>query len=247
MRTLVTGLHRSGNSVMAHLLSEATGKTLLDDPRWVIEHPVSGLAYRVNPKYYQELCEFDIVKAPRMVESLNNLLVNFPDISIIYMVRDPRDVYASILEKIQAKLPTSMLDNKRFGDCKSDWEGVARSFNYYTNSIMYIERNFQNKIYFVDYENFFLNKQIYIEFLSKQLRFSILNSKLELILDKQYNTDGKSPFDQAIKGPNRWRRDINQAIAQEIYDLTEVATTRLKEHCNQLKYEIKQSFTTLLD
>lgn len=95
MEILVTGLHRSGTSATARLLATMTHLSLLDDPQWAIFHPQMAKAYRQVNQYQQELAQADIVKCPRMGECLDLILEDFPQAQILYLVRDPRDVYCS--------------------------------------------------------------------------------------------------------------------------------------------------------
>lgn len=240
MDILVTGIQRSGNSAISHLLRLLTNKTLLDDPRWVIDHPVGGLAYRIDSKLYQELINADIVKAPRMMECINAILADFTQTSIVYMVRDPKDVYSSILEKVRAGIPTGMLKNHRFGDYEHDWQGLAYAFNYYTKNILYIEEYFNHPIYFIHYDKFYNAPQTYLQLLAAKMDLEIIQPITETILTRQYNMVGKATDDQSIKGPGRWQRELPDTAVHGITELTCESYEILLERCLSVDDEIKK-------
>ena len=84
MTVLVCGMHRSGNSVVAHLLAAGAGVNLYDDPPWAQEPPDLVLN---NARIGQETEHFAIVKCPRMAGYLDQVLAPFPELRVICVIR----------------------------------------------------------------------------------------------------------------------------------------------------------------
>lgn len=132
MRFLVTGMPRSGTSLTAHLLSRATSLSLSDDPKEAMAATVHQGCVRWVRTLLTHLDGFAVVKAPRLTEVIGELLRLDAALIAVHLVRDPRDVYCSVLEKVRTGNPTSMTDNERFHPLSGSLEdGVAAAAAYY--------------------------------------------------------------------------------------------------------------------
>lgn len=222
MQVLFTGLHRSGTSCAAKLCAFSTGLTLLDDPEWAIFHPSRAGAYRSVASFKSDLDIYDLVKCPRMAEQLPVVLDDFDQLGVVFMVRDPRDVYCSILEAQQSPDPTvsTMLDNRRFGSYQFDWEGVALSFVSYVDTLFNLEWRKRERILVCRYEDFVAAPRGSIDHVCARFSLPIVrdvpNSYISMQLAPIRN---KRPCDTSIKGPGRWATELPLDISREIWKI----------------------------
>lgn len=234
MQVLVTGLHRSGTSATAKLLAAMTNFSLLDDPQWAIFHPQMAKAYRQVSQYRQELEASSIVKCPRLGECLDYILQDFPDTQIIYLVRDPRDVYCSIAEaqKSSDKTVTTMADNQRFGPHAHLWEGVALAFQAYAQQAIQAVRHYPDRLTFIAYVDLYRYPQQTVEGLCQHLNLAIANPSIRSLASQQLGpTRNKVQSDLTIKGENRWQQELSPTISTAILELCETEFTTLKTYC----------------
>jgi hypothetical protein len=206
MDLLVTGMHRSGTSAVSGLLAAAVNSTLLDDPDWAIRTP---LMYRSDKSKYTQLEEFDIVKCPRMGGFSRVVAADFPTVRMIWMLRDPRDVAASILEKVRRGHWTSMLTFPELGLSEYGLEIFAVAFQRYMEELMMVLDDCRERICVIDYNRFFVEKEQTIAHLaswigkSPDFRFS------SDLWDKQLGPL-KHKF-EGIRGPERYKTDLNKS------------------------------------
>lgn len=222
MEILVTGLHRSGTSAIANLISLASGLDLLDDPWWAFKTRAMGLAYKLNGDYRAELESTSVLKCPRMAEHLGCFVADFPHVKVVFVFRDPRDVYCSIREKVNAGLPTGMLANERFGWYDEDWEGTSLAFNYYAMQALEMQLILDHKsLIFVQYESFYKQRDRTTEMICNALRIPHSRYRYENRLSEQFGPhSNKSACDQSIKGPGRYQIELDIAISKRIWDMS---------------------------
>ena len=234
MQILVTGLHRSGTSATARLLATMTHLRLLDDPQWAIFHPQMAKAYRQVSEYHQELTQFDIVKCPRMGECLDCILEDFPQTQIVYLVRDPRDVYCSIAEAQRSADPTvtTMADNQRFGPHEFLWQGVSLAFRAYAQQVLQAIHCAPERLTLVDYGEIYLNPQQTLQGLCQHLGLPIRTSDIASVAGQQLGpTRNKRQSDLSIKGANRWQQELDPAEADCIFERCGEDYRTLLTHC----------------
>lgn len=238
MQILVTGLHRSGTSATSVLLAAMTNLSLLDDPQWAIFHPQMARAYRYVKEYRFELDQFSIVKCPRLGECLDFVTRDFPGTEIVYMVRDPRDIYCSINEaqKSSDNTVTTMADNRRFGKHEFLWQGVSLAFNAYARQGLKVFKNNPDRITFVSYEDIFKNPQETILGLCQHLKLEVKQADITNLSAQQLGPiRNKVKSDLSIKGANRWKIELSPKISNKIYGLSMKEYSDLKGLCLDFK------------
>ncbi|ABW26486.1 sulfotransferase family protein [Acaryochloris marina] len=234
MQILVTGLHRSGTSATARLLATMTHLQLLDDPQWAIFHPNMAKAYRQVSDYHQELAQAEIVKCPRMGECLDCILEDFPQTQIVYLVRDPRDVYCSIAEAQKSSDPTvtTMADNQRFGPHESLWHGVSLAFCTYAQQALQAINGVPERLTLIDYVEIYQTPQQTLQGLCQHLGLPIRTSDIASAARQQLGpTRNKHQSDLSIKGAHRWQQELDPAEAASIVELCDDDYRTLLAHC----------------
>ena len=238
MRVLVTGLHRSGTSVVAKLLAALTNLTLLDDPQWAIFHPRLAGAYRSVNTYREELESFEIVKCPRMGECLDLVLSDFPLTKIVYVVRDPRDVFCSIAEAQKSPDWTvkTMADNKRFGDHVNLSEGVSLAYKYYANQALSGEKRCPGRLTFVAYTDLYFYPELTVKRIGQRIGLRVVNSFPDHLRWQQLAPlRNKVPGEISIKGVNRWKKELDHPTASLIMDTCGAEFMALMARCEAQK------------
>ena len=236
MKVLITGLHRSGTSATAKLLAYCTQLSLLDDPEWAIFDSRMAAAYRCVPAYRAELETFDIVKCPRLAECLQQVLVDFPASNVIFLVRDPRDVYCSIVE---AQLSdhssvSTMLENKRFGQYAEPWEGVGLSFTAYAERALEAVKHSNGRVRILMYDELFRAPVQVVEGIMSLLSLCKVRPIPRGFEVSQLGPlRNKHPADMSIKGPSRWKRDLKEDIANSIWEQCSTAYESLLQFATQ--------------
>ncbi|KJK55299.1 sulfotransferase family protein [Saccharothrix sp. ST-888] len=208
MQLLICGMHRSGTSAVAHMLSESCRRTLLEDPDWAM----TGRLIDVSAPA-EEIARFDIVKCPRMTEVLPDALDAYPQARAAVMVRDPRDVLCSILEKVNAGMPTRMLEFTRLGVAETGAAGFATAYATYARTILTASATAgAGRVHLVPYEEFCADRPARIAALADWLGWTSDRRVSESIQSRQlgpYHT--KHPSDQSIKGAGRWRTELSES------------------------------------
>jgi hypothetical protein len=129
---LVCGVHRSGTSLAANILTKRLGfNKFLDDPNWVVDEPAGIMAALQSSVYLAELENCEVAKIPRAIDHLDRLVNELPIFNqIVVVFRPPFDVYMSVLAAIQvgSVRPWTMLQHHLdFGD------GALGFLGYYEN------------------------------------------------------------------------------------------------------------------
>jgi hypothetical protein len=219
VKVLVTGLHRSGTSVAAKMLAHVSRLGLNDDPEWAIFHPLMARAYRDVLQYRAELESSEIVKCPRMGECLTEALTDFPITKAVFVVRDPRDVYCSVREAVEAGHWTAatMADNARFGRHETLWQGVALAFRMYALEALAARRAHGERVIFSRYADLYRGLQCEISALCGALSVRELRpippgaERAQLAPLRN-----KSTYDTSIKGVDRWQEELTREVAETI-------------------------------
>jgi hypothetical protein len=190
------------------MLSESCRRTLLEDPDWAM----TGRLIDVSAPA-AEIARFDIVKCPRMTEVLPAALDAHPQARTAVMVRDPRDVLCSILEKVNAGMPTRMLEFTRLGISETGAAGFASAYVTYARTILGASAAAgTRRVHLVPYEEFYADRPARIADLADWLGWTSDRQVSESLQARQlgpFNT--KRPVDQSIKGAGRWRTELSES------------------------------------
>lgn len=229
MKILICGCERSGTTVIAKLLSKSSGLNLLNDPKesWYIYPLVRVMGLKAMPlTFLFKLWKYDIVKVPGFASILPQLKkLHIIPFKVIYMVRDPRDNYAAIKERLNEDLNGLYLNIDFLGlKGKQPSENISLRWNSFLNTALRYDQDYGN-IFFLKYEDFLEDKLAKIEELAKFCNIKIDSSKIVNDLDKQIN----KAWSETIKGKNRY---INELSKEEIQSITYIT----KENMNHFNY-----------
>jgi len=205
MQLLVCGMHRSGTSAVAYMLSRSCRRTLLEDPPWAMTGRLIDVASQVD-----ELAGWDMLKCPRMTEVLPEALAVCPEARAAVLVRDPRDVLCSILEKVYAGMPTRMLEFSRLGVHEGGAVGFAKAYGIYARTVLdALARAGTERVRIVVYENFWPDRPATITALAGWLGWPCDRDTCEALQNRQLGpAHTKHSSDQSIKGSGRWFREL---------------------------------------
>jgi hypothetical protein len=235
LKALVCGLHRSGTSAMAHLLSAGADWTLLDDPEWAIEE---GAARFVDDRAcFEELASHDLAKIPRMTEALPCFLETFAGARVVLMLRDPRDTWCSIREKFATGRRTRMHEYSRLGIHERGALGLRLAFDVYMERACAAAAAHPDRILFVPYEHFFADRVGMAARVAWWLDAPFDCARAERIVEAQLGPLRNKPTgDDGIRGPGRWLRDLPadevavfESATETHRRLTAAALTRLAQ------------------
>jgi len=215
---LIVGCERSGTSAISNLLHLATGKSILDDPKeYWLKYPD---IYANNGKFsftqWIKLKINSIVKIPGFATILTNLSkMHFGDFKTYYLIRDPRDNVAALLERVnQGKaelfLNTGWLDINN----ENIVEKLAMRWRRYLELAMKYQK-YDGDIIFIKYEDFFDNKLNTIKTISKQLNFYFDEDKISNGLGNQF----RKSWNDRIRGPGRWKTDLYASDVNKINEI----------------------------
>jgi hypothetical protein len=206
MQLLICGMHRSGTSAVAHLLTASCRRTLLEDPDWAM----TGRLIDVTAPA-EQIARWDVVKCPRMTEVLPSALAAYPQARAVVMVRDPRDVLCSILEKVNAGMPTRMLEFSRLGIAETGAAGFALAYATYARTILTASVAGAERLRLTRYDEFCVDRPARIAALADWLGWPFDRQICESIQSRQLGpVDTKHVSDQSIKGAGRWRTELSQ-------------------------------------
>src|SRR5690606_3456827 len=108
MKLLIVGCERSGTTAIAKLLSKGSKLSLLNDPpeSWYIYPLIKIVGIRgFSIKLLFQIWNHKIVKVPGFAAILPELRKVHPKpFKIVYMVRDPRDNFSAIKERLSQDL-----------------------------------------------------------------------------------------------------------------------------------------------
>ena len=230
LKVLVTGLHRSGTSVVANLIARASRSTLKDDPDEAIRNDLHTLGEDQLVALLHSLEPYEIVKAPRLTELLIRVQGLKPELKTVHVVRDPRDVYASILEKVIAGRPTRMLDNGRFDPFSSaPHAGVAAAARQYHSIQATCLAAAPGNNVVLCYEHIYSTLRASIDSSCQALGLDFETTDEDLFV-RQWGPPANK-VDPGIGGPGRWKRAISTATAAEIDDFAGESYRSIVRQC----------------
>lgn len=216
MRLLVCGMHRSGNSALAHLLCSATGMTLYDDPAWAQSPPHVVLN---SHEIRHELDLVDVLKCPRMAGYLDRVLATFSGIRVVWVHRDLRDIFASIKERVNNAPNTTLLNFSEIGIAKEGLEALCLASKAYGEVLVDCLTEFPAAIKVVKYEEFFVRKEETIAGVADWLKLTCDLNKIRGSLGNQFGP-ARHKF-EGIKGPSRHLTDLTSDEYSHLIGATE--------------------------
>lgn len=199
------------------MLAHCLGWSLLDDPEWAIYSPDQALAYRRVARFHTELNDADIVKCPRMGEVLSTVKLDFPEILVVFLFRDPRDVFASIMDAQRSQHPSvgTMLDNRRFGEYATPVDGFVLSYNLY--ALVALQASNDAQVQLVQYEQLHRSPACTIDRVIRRFNFRpVQTMSAELTTAQLGPIRNKPAGEDGIRGPGRWTTDLDFASAHRI-------------------------------
>lgn len=218
---LVVGCESSGTTPISHLLFR-TGPTRFliegDNPWvWALYQAVYQGHRRVRD--YPRLQLYDSLKVPGFAAILPQLLEEFPNTSVIYVLRDPRDVVVSAYKTHQL---TARDQLGSIAWVRQTWLGirdedpVARLAWRWR---LYLERSQQVPgVTYVRYEDFCADKVGCIRRWASRLELQVDEGQIRRVCDRQASTPDAR--DYRPEGPGAWRNsyltDHDAAIIEGI-------------------------------
>jgi len=213
---------------MATYIAEATRLALLDDPSWVFERPDGVLLHRQVPTLQKLLQATPIVKAPRLSERLGEVKTDFPGVRIIFMLRDPVDTFASIMQKVRrTDNPTRMLDFTRFGDTDSALEGFALQYSYYLGQARMVLREDPNAIALVSYESLYKEPEVIVEEVLQILNIDVTTGQFIPTTNQLGPLRNKPLGRPEVIGPGHATLEIPEVAERDLRSRVEAARDEL--------------------
>ncbi|MFC2023733.1 hypothetical protein ACFLT5_03235 [Chloroflexota bacterium] len=209
------GCERSGTSAVSTLLKVGSGWTLLDDPveSWYIYPMVFRVGYGMPLKFWLKLRKHRIVKVPGFATILPYLRRRYlGDFTAVYCLRDPRDVVASILERMEQGYTPLFTDVTWLGiRVRDPVEALAWRWRRYLESMMAYRAD-KGSVVILRYEGFCSDKQGTLEEVAQAVRMPFSGDRVLSMLDRQF----RKGWSDTIAGPGRWRRDLDSGSVRSI-------------------------------
>ena len=210
----ILGNQKSGTTIIANLIAQATKKSLTSDFKSAIKNSSLQLELDFNllsfndfvQRYRYEFSK-DLIKEPFLSYYIPQLIETFPKAKFILIVRNPFQNIRSILNRLEIpgdleninfndydeikKTPVwkLALQSNMFGLKSSNYiESMANRWNYVVNS--YLSNS--NNIVIVKYEEFLQNKADFIQRLIKDINLDYVQDikyKTEIQYQKKGNSD----------------------------------------------------------
>ena len=208
-------MHRSGTSVTAHLLQKATGLALLDDPEWAIAE--SPLFYRNNQSSLESLVQSPIVKCPRMTPFLTEVASDFPNLIPVVVLRDPRDIWASISEAIGSGRPTRIGVFPELGLTGEDYlANFLAALTAYQAGLFQCLKASRPRAILLEYEELFNSPQATVSHLAERLGAPLSAELTHKDVLRQYGPHRHKNEPNQLSGPHNWMHRIDPVAARTI-------------------------------
>lgn len=216
LNILVLGHQRSGTSVIARLLAEATGLTFVDDPPWTFTRHVRQVYGDVDQiatylDAHRADVEAGLLKAPSLTPIAPALETLLPEARFVAVVREPKDTIAAVLEwrrHRDRQQGPYFWDQAWMGiESEDRIEALAQRWMFYHDCLAQLS----DPVWIV-YDAFCNDKPAAIADAVRQLGIAPTKDVSELA-DRQFKKDFG---DQAIRGTNRWQRELNDQQAETI-------------------------------
>ncbi len=207
---LLVGAESSGTTAVSDLLfKEISDIRYLEEgeQQWVWDAYRSIYQGKGRLRDYPRLQLFDAIKVPGFSVIINEFLAEFPNTTVVYLVRDPRDFANSAIKtwKIHRmedfhKVPWSNV--KWLGvDCDDPVECLARRWKTYVRSASKVKG-----IVFVKYEDFCQDKVGVIADLCQRLQLPFDKERVSELCDIQLSHASVRAY--RPNGPGGWKDSI---------------------------------------
>lgn len=221
MKLLIVGCERSGTTVISSLISEGSGLSYLNDPpdSWYIYPLVKMVGIKgFTLSLIYRLWKYSIVKIPGFATILSQLKIIHPfGFKVVYIVRDPRDTFAAIKERLELDL-NGLYVNIHYLNKKGNsiCENIGIKWSTYLKSAKSFEKKYPNDILFIKYEDF-LNDKIEVlktisTFASIKMNYTLIENKIDVQANKSWSSK--------IKGAKRYLNDLDQSEIDTIERIT---------------------------
>ena len=163
--------------------------------------------------------KYELVKIPGFATILPEIRKVHPKgFKVIYVVRDPRDVYAAIKERLVEDLNGLYL-NTHFLNVKGNsiCENIANRWIKYLECYLNFQKDNPKQIIFIRYEDFLVDKE---KVLKQLADFTNIQIDLELVKEHMHFQANKS-WSKTIKGSGRYLQDLSKEEIKTINEITE--------------------------
>jgi len=224
---IILGNQKSGTSAITHLLADCCGlsKTVDIPPTWppYTQKLILGEEKLVDlvkkyPKYFSK----KVIKEPNLTFVSEQVLQLFPKGRYIFIVRDPRDNIRSLLNRrnipgnldqisnIKLELEANILfDKEVWGGAGENYIGVLA--HRWNKAIKEYKKN-SDSFHLLKYEDFCLNKSMFIESLATEL-----GCKLKNDISNKVDFQFQPPGDNNIN----WKAFFGNANLAQINEICE--------------------------
>jgi hypothetical protein len=215
MKVCVVGCERSGTSAVSSLLSLGSGYSLLDDPpeSWQSYPRIYGQGHGLSFKLWWNIRKSDIVKVPGFATILPFLKKRFVgNFSTLYCIRDPRDVVASVIERLeQGGFSPLFTDVTWLGvHVRDRVEAISWRWRMYLEcALRYLSGG--GKVVFLKYEDFFDDRLGTLVKCTERLSIRFSSAKVRPFLEVQF----RKGWDNTIRGAGRWQNDLDDLDVQK--------------------------------
>lgn len=207
---LLVGAESSGTTAVSDLLFRGVSDLRYleeGEQQWVWDAYRSIYQHKRTLKEYPRLQLFDAIKVPGFSVIINEFLECFPNTTVVYLMRDPRDFANSAIKTWKIpdmedfhKVPWTNI--KWLGiDCDDPVACLAQRWKAYVNAASQVDN-----IVYIKYEDFCRDKVAVIEALCKQLQLPFDKQRVSDLCDIQLSHASVRAYKPS--GPGGWQDSI---------------------------------------
>jgi len=221
---LLTAHPRSGTTAVAALLAKHCGlRAFTQTGRWTLadkEIVASRLTMEEVITRNRYAFSFDIMSAADAGCFLPAMKAALPEMRIIVLVRDPRDMVCSVIERINDyDVSSAEINDPDYRYLQTDWLGITeedplKKLALRWNKWLETAKSVDGVVY-RRYEDFLRNKPDFIAALADELGLPARHD----ISDDMNRQMSKHGRDVPIRGAGRWRRMLPAEHARAIEDI----------------------------
>ena len=206
---LLVGCESSGTSIISRLLFAGGNLRFLDEgiETWVWRAYMSIYQGESGVRDYPRLQLFDAVKVPGFAAILDKYVEEFPNTSIIYVVRDPRDVVVSAMKTWKASNRDEL---RKASWVEQTWLGIKSEdpiVRMASRWEMYLDISDKvPDVIYVRYEDFCADKVACVASLADRLELDVDVNAVRAQCDRQ--ATHRSVRDYKPTGPGGYRSGI---------------------------------------
>lgn len=218
---LLVGCESSGTTAISRLmLRDGTGRFLYEGGNhWVWDACNAIYQRQTTLRDYPRLQIYDRMKIPRFASILDQYVEAYPNVKIVYVLRDPRDVVVSACKTFKVTTENGLSDIPWVTESWlgiEDQEPVARLARRWA---IFLEQSQKTSgVCYVRYEDFCQDKVGSILDAAKQLDIACDRERLLQLCDSQASPPSTRDYKPA--GPGGWKsgmlRDSDIETIQEI-------------------------------